>query len=238
MVTVVGDIRAAWSDRSHGDLRRRPVGGGASRLDRFASQVSGGRAGPGRLRGLRQVHGAEVLIVGNVGDDGEDFPELAPEGDGLVSASPSLGLAVLTADCASIALGSPEGVFGAVHAGWRGLLGGVVEAAASAMRGLGATTVHGAVGPTIHPECYPFSEPDLAAVAARYGDGVRARASTGLPALDLPGTVLAAFHRAGIDPVPGVDTCTACDGRYFSHRAGAAVDRQALVVWSTGGGNR
>jgi len=173
-----------------------------------------------------------VLIVGDGTDD------LVPEGDGLVSSSPSLGLAVLTADCASIAMGSREGVFGAVHAGWRGLLGGVVEVAASAMRELGATTVHGAMGPTIHPECYPFSEGDLATVAARYGDGVRSVASTGQPALDLPGTVAAAFDRAGVELVPGVDGCTACDPRYFSYRGSAEVERQALVVWSTARGDR
>jgi copper oxidase (laccase) domain-containing protein len=179
---------------------------------------------------VRQVHGAEVLIVGSGPDD------RCPEGDGLVSSSPSVGLAVLTADCASIAVGSPEGVFAAVHAGWRGLMGGVVEAAAAAMRDLGATTLHGAVGPTIHPECYPFSEADLSAVAARYGDGVRAVASNGQPALDLPGTVTAAFQRAAIRAIPGLDVCTACDDRYFSHRGRAEPERQALVVWSSAGG--
>jgi hypothetical protein len=153
----------------------------------------------------------------------------------LVSASPSVGLAVLTADCASIALGSDEGVFAAVHAGWRGLLEGVVEAAAAAMRGLGATTVHGAMGPTIRPECYPFSGVDLDPVAARYGDGVRATTATGQPALDLPATVAAAFRAAAVRPVPGVEACTACDDRYFSHRGRAEVERQALVVWSTAG---
>jgi hypothetical protein len=171
-----------------------------------------------------------VLIVGEGPDD------WGREGDGLVASSPSVGLAVLTADCASIALGSPEGVFAAVHAGWRGLTGGVVEAAAAAMRDLGATTLYAALGPTIHPECYPFSEADLATVAARYGDGVRAVASTGQPALDLPGAVAVAFQRAGILAVPGLDACTACDHRYFSHRRQAEPERQALVVWSTAGG--
>jgi polyphenol oxidase len=156
-----------------------------------------------------------------------------PEGDGLVSASPSVGLAVLTADCASIALGSEEGVFAAVHAGWRGLLEGVVEAAANAMRGLGATAVHGAVGPTIHAECYPFSEVDLDPVAARYGDDVRALTATGQAALDLPATVAAAFRAAGVHRVPGIEACTSCDDRYFSHRGRAEGERQALVVWST-----
>jgi polyphenol oxidase len=156
----------------------------------------------------------------------------------LVSVSPSVGLVVLTADCASIALGSDEGVFAAVHAGWRGLREGVVEAAAAAMRGLGATTVRGAVGPTIHAECYPFSAVDLDSVASRYGDGVRSVTATGHAALDLPATVAAAFQAAGVEAVPGVDVCTSCDERYFSHRGRAEVERQALLVWSTAGDHR
>ena len=194
-----------------------------------------------RLHRLRQVHGAEIRIVGDIGTEkprDDDPADPFPEGDGLVSASPSVGLVVLTADCASIALGSDEGVFAAVHAGWRGLLEGVVEAAVNAMRGLGATTVRGAVGPTIHAECYPFSAADLDLVASKYGDGIRSVTATGQPALDLPATVVAGFRRAGVDPVPGVEVCTSCDDRYFSHRGQAEVERQALVVWSTAGDRR
>ncbi len=196
---------------------------------------------PLRLHRLRQVHGAEIRVVRHpgTGTPGDDDPAgRFPEGDGLVSDSPSVGLVVLTADCASIALGSDEGVFAAVHAGWRGLLGGVVEAAANAMRGLGATTVRGAMGPTIHAECYPFSAVDLDSVASRYGDGVRSVTATGQAALDLPATVAAAFHRADVVGVAGLDVCTSCDDRYFSHRGRAEVERQALVVWSTAGDHR
>lgn len=187
------------------------------------------------------MHGAEIRIVtdhrpGGGGDD--NAAGRFPEGDGLVSASPSVGLAVLTADCASIALGSDEGVFAAVHAGWRGLLAGVVESAAAAMRNLGATTVHGALGPTIHAECYQFSEADLDVLASRYGDGVRSVTSSGRPALDLPATVAAAFGAAGVRPVAGINACTSCDDRYFSHRGRAEVDRQALMVWSASADHR
>lgn len=192
--------------------------------------MSGSRPVPLRLQRLRQVHGATIRIVTE-----DDRAGGLPDGDGSVSTSPSVGLAVLTADCAAIALGSDEGIFAAVHAGWRGLLGGVVEAAAETMRGLGATSVHGAVGPTIHAECYPFSDVDLDSVAARYGDGVRSVSANGQAALDLPATVTAALAAAGVRPAPGVDVCTSCDDRYFSHRGRADVERQAMVVWSTAG---
>src|SRR5674476_1670641 len=69
-------------------------------------------------------------------------------------AAPGTALCVLTADCAAIALASAEGVCSAVHAGWRGLVAGVVEAAVTAMRDLGASDVTASLGPCIHAPCY------------------------------------------------------------------------------------
>ncbi len=186
----------------------------------------------------RQVHGTAVVVV----------PALVPPdqagvagvrampagvGDALVTTAASTAMAVLTADCASIALGSPEGVAAAVHAGWRGLVAGVVDRAVDAMAALGATDVAGALGPCIHAGCYEFSEPDLDQVAASLGDQVRGRTDAGRPALDLPAAVAAALAAAGARQRPGVDACTGCAGGYFSHRARGDVGRQALVVWST-----
>ena len=190
--------------------------------------VPGGPTGARTWHWLRQEHGSVVRVVG-----GERSPS-GQAGDALVSAEPSACLAILTADCASIALGSPEGVYAAVHAGWRGLAAGVIEAAASAMRALGATAVVSALGPCIHAECYAFSEPELRSVADRYGDQVRGLTSHGHPALDLPASVAAALARADITAGLGVDGCTACVGRYFSHRARRDTGRQALVVWRDG----
>ena len=118
-------------------------------------------------------------------------------------------------------MASPEGIFAAVHAGWRGLVAGVVEAAAGAMSDLGATSVVGALGPCIHPCCYEFSEPDLARLAAALGSAVRGRTADGRPALDLPAAASAAMARAGVKEVGGVDRCTGCGGGLFSHRVRA-----------------
>lgn len=196
-----------------------------------------------RVHWVRQVHGRTVIVV-PAGDgpapDGAGRPTPVSEGeaDALVSEGPAAALAVLTADCASIALGSPEGVFGAVHAGWRGLVEGVVEHAVEVMRERGATEVVGALGPCIHPGCYEFSESDLDRVAARLGDGVRVRTDAGAAALDLPAAVAAALRRAGADQRATPPLCTGCAGGYFSHRARGDGGRQALVVWSTGPGTR
>jgi copper oxidase (laccase) domain-containing protein len=201
-----------------------------------------GRTGSGRVAKVhwaRQVHGSTVIVVsagqGHV-THWADRPTavVAGEADALVAERPADALAVLTADCASIALGSPEGVFGAVHAGWRGLVAGVVERAVDVMRDRGASEVVGALGPCIRPECYEFSETDLDRVAAHLGDGVRARTEEGSVALDLPTAVAVALARAGAIQRPTPSPCTGCGGGYFSHRARGDQGRQALVVWSTG----
>jgi polyphenol oxidase len=195
------------------------------------------------IRWMRQVHGSTVLVVAPPPGPGPPSSVRIPaaarpagEGDALVAGEGAVGVAVLTADCASIALGSRQGVFGAVHAGWRGLVDGVVERAIATMETLGATEVVGALGPCIHPECYEFSGHDLDRVAARYGDGVRGRTSSGRPALDLPAAVSAALAAGGARQRPGMAACTGCSGGYFSHRVRGDVGRQALVVWSAGGG--
>jgi polyphenol oxidase len=190
--------------------------------------VPGGPVGDRRCHQVHQVHGSVVHVVEG------DGTVPVPTGDALVSADPTAGLLVLTADCASIALASPEGIFAAVHAGWRGLAAGVIEAAAAAMGEAGASAVVGSLGPCIHAECYAFSAPDLSPLVDRYGDQVRGVTSAGDLALDLPATVRAAFARAGVTDVPGIDRCTACDERYFSHRARGDAGRQALIVWRPG----
>jgi hypothetical protein len=140
-------------------------------------------------------------------------------------------LTVFTADCAPIALASPEGLFGAVHAGWRGLTTGVVGSAAQAMRALGASRIEAALGPCIHPECYEFSPADLDRAAVRFGSTVRGVTTTGRPALDLPEAVRVSLRAADVELVADEDICTACSPEHFSYRARGERQRMALVVW-------
>lgn len=174
---------------------------------------------------VRQVHGASVVVVEAPGAGAGEAA------DALVTADPGSALAILTADCAPIALAGDNGSLGAVHAGWRGLVAGVVPAAVDAMRRLGATEVVAALGPCIHAECYQFSPADLDQVAAVLGDGVRSHTIDGHPALDVPAAVRASLTAAGAKLVADEDVCTACSDAYFSHRARREKERQALVVW-------
>ncbi len=175
---------------------------------------------------LRQVHGDRVVIVDGPGAGAGEAA------DASVTTHPAAALVVLTADCAPIALATPEGVVAVVHAGWRGLVGGVVERAVDAVRAAGGSTVLGAVGPCIHAECYEFGADDLDRVAAVLGPSVRAHTDAGNPALDLPAAVRLALGNTGVDLVYDADECTSCVAdRYFSHRARRETERQGVVAW-------
>jgi len=189
---------------------------------------------------LHQVHGDGVVVV-----EGPSEPPVR-EGDALVTNRADVALGVLSADCAPVALASPEGVVGAAHAGWAGLAAGILERTVEVMRSLGAGQVMAALGPCIHAECYQFAAMDLDRLAGRLGDSVRGTTAAGQPSLDLPAGVAAALERAGARLVCEAGECTACsaaspapaDGsssgpapRYFSHRARGETQRQAMVVW-------
>lgn len=181
---------------------------------------------------LRQVHGASVVVV----DGPAASAQVAgAEADALVTAAPGVALAVQTADCAPLALVSPEGVVGVAHAGWRGLTAGVVAATVDACRRLGASDLQATLGPCIHPECYRFGDAELDAVAAVLGEGVRGVTAGGEPALDVPAAVDAALRGAGLGPARRLGGCTACHpDRWWSYRARRDVARQATVVWREG----
>lgn len=173
----------------------------------------------------RQVHSSTVLSARSSGE----------AGDALVG-TPSDRPAMFAADCALLGVLSPEGVVAAVHAGWPGLLAGVIEEAAAAMRAAGASQLSAVRGPCVGPECYEFGEDDLCRVEAVYGRAVRSTTADGRLALDLAEGVREACRRASITLVEEVASCTACatgpDGSpmWFSHRARKDKGRHALVV--------
>jgi purine-nucleoside/S-methyl-5'-thioadenosine phosphorylase / adenosine deaminase len=170
---------------------------------------------------LDQVHGADVVTVTG--------PGARATADAAVTAVSGVPLVVLTADCAPIAIAADDAV-GVVHAGWRGLLAGVVPAAVGALRAIGSGRERAVMGPCIRAAHYEFGAEDLAAVAARFGDVVVGETADGRPALDLAAGVRAAFAECGIDDVDDDGLCTYTDARYFSHRRDGRTGRQAVVV--------
>jgi YfiH family protein len=201
---------------------------------RFTGRAEGDMAAPGApttsvvdlpWTRLRQVHGADVVIVSTPGG-GSGQP-----GDGAVSALRGAALAILTADCAPVAFASPEGVIGIAHAGWRGLVAGVISETVLAMRRLGAGSIQAALGPCIGPECYAFGPSDLDHAASVFGDGVRSVTCRGEPALDVAAAVRVAVREAGAELVWDAGICTSCSLDHWSWRARRDRQRQATVVW-------
>lgn len=213
--TLIG-AHVWWTGRAEGDLRPGPLAPPTHLAELAGLPVSW----------LRQVHGDRVVVVDGAG------PVEGEEGDALVTRSVHAALAVFTADCAPVALASPEGIVGAVHAGWAGLLAGVVERAVENMRRLGATRVEAALGPCIRAECYEFRRPDLERVCLALGADVEGVTRSGSPALDLPAAVAAALSRRAATLVWDEGVCTACAAdRAYSHRARGELERQAMLVW-------
>jgi purine-nucleoside/S-methyl-5'-thioadenosine phosphorylase / adenosine deaminase len=162
-------------------------------------------AGVSRLAQGRQVHGARVVV------DAEDIEEA----DGQVTTARGVAAIVLTADCLPVALAGPGGV-GMVHAGWRGLAAGVLEAGVTATQAVAA-----AIGPGVGPCCYEV------------GDEVRAVFGTSERTLDLKAIARERLRAAGVEMIHDCGLCTACDAeRFFSHRRDRGVTgRQAGLAW-------
>ena len=201
----------------------------------------------------RQVHGAGVRVVGEA-DRGSGAFSLAGAiggaggadgADALVTASPGVVLAILTADCVPIVLHDPvAGVLACVHAGWRGTVAGVTAAAVAAMQGLGSrpSDVIAGIGPAIAADRYQvgpdvhqsvtrtfgrtatFIRPDPSApgrwLLDLWAANRHALRDTGIPAAQIhttPHPTGPALHPAG-------------PGTFFSDRAARPCGRLALVA--------
>jgi len=197
-------------------------------------QENRGRAvsalGLDRFATADQVHGSTVVRLGQTrGSRGWDEPQI--EGaDALAVTRQGLAVAVLTADCLPIALGSPgEGMLVVVHAGWRGLAAGVIDAALAVFDRPGG--LHAAIGPAIGPCHYEVGEDVALAVAAGSASGAVTERRDGRLFLDLPGTANRVLRAAGVRRIDRADLCTACEeDRFFSYRRDGVTGRQALVA--------
>ena len=218
--TAAGPVRVLASTRSDGDfhLDRVPAAELEERRRRLVDM-------PWTM--LDERHGTDVVVVDRPGGGDRAI------GDVAITGLAGVALGVWVGDCAPIVLVHPDGTFGVVHAGWRGLAQGVLE---SACESLGIDVGVGAVahlGPTIGPCCYAFGADDLAAVAAAVGvepDVVASTTNRGATALDVVAAVRHGLARRGV-AVDHDAPCTGCGGSYFSHRVRADLERHVVVAW-------
>ncbi len=185
-----------------------------------------------------EVHGTAVGVVRRPGD--HDRAVL----DALVTDCAGVVLGIWVGDCAPVAFaaahedatGRRTVRVGAAHAGWRGLLDGVLADTVGAMRAVPRGSVPAGpltavLGPCIHPCCYEFGDDDLARVIDRFGPTVEGRTSDGRRALDVPATVRLALGELGV-ALDDRTACTGCHGdRWFSHRVRRERGRHVMAVW-------
>jgi hypothetical protein len=232
-----------------GDLppeRRDPAANIAENTRRALRHAGGPGGGEGReVVEVHQVHGAAVCVVRAGATHkvaGHD-----PRADAAVTDDPARVVAVRTADCAPVLLADAEGrVVAAVHAGWRGVVGGVLPAAVAAMRALGGSPTRAAVGPCIGPARFEVG-PEVAAEFERlFGPGAAfdgrrvvrpveggGGASDGKHLVDLQAALALQLLHAGVQGGEALELlphCTASEPElFFSHRRDRGVTGRMLA---------
>ena len=183
-----------------------------------------------------QVHSADAVVATAEWPD-----DCRPHADALVTDKQGLALAILTADCAPVLLADSEArVIGAAHAGWKGALGGVVEATVAAMEGLGAARerIAAAVGPCIARRSYEVDQAFFEKITT--GDPEQERfftsARKGHYQFDLEGFVVGRLAASGLMRIEAIGLDTYSDPeRFFSyrratHRGEADYGRQISLI--------
>ncbi|MEM8624493.1 MAG: peptidoglycan editing factor PgeF [Pseudomonadota bacterium] len=180
--------------------------------------------GADALVSLAQVHSARAVHVT------APFVGSRPEADAMVTTTPGLALGALSADCAPVLFADrTAGVVAAAHAGWRGAIGGVLEATVEGMQALGATPsrITAVIGPTISQRAYEVGPEfverflDDDPENARFFAGGRSHPEGDRAQFDLPSYALARLRSAGIGAASWTGHCTHSDPScFFSHRRG------------------
>lgn len=168
---------------------------------------------------ISQVHGPVVCAA--------TAPDHLGEADGLITQSPNLSLCVATADCLPIAL-SGDRTVALVHAGWRGIVSGVIPAAIAAMHELGDAPLAAAIGPHIGPCCYEVGDEVIDGLG-----GYAASTRWGTQSANLAAAAMAQIGAARI-PEAGFEVspiCTMDDLRFNSFRRDGTKQRQVTVAW-------
>ena len=175
-------------------------------------------ATPEALISLNQVHSADVAVITEAGDE-------RPRADAMVTKVPGLVLGILTADCQPVLFADAgAGVVGAAHAGWKGAIGGVLEATVEAMIALGARreSIHAVIGPCISQAAYEVSQEFLDTFLAEDPELARFFAqgkAAGKYQFDLPGFGLHRLRGTGIASAEWTGHCTYSDeSRFYSSR--------------------
>lgn len=227
---LAGTVDIGFTDRHGGPAGHDldlggAAGAAASAATRAALAAVAEAFAVGRLAAMRQVHGADVVVVTDPADE-------PPVCDALVTARADVALCARVADCVPVVLADADaGIVGVAHAGRRGVVAGVVPATVAALEDLGAGRLRGWIGPHICGGCYEVPG-ELRAEVARSCPAAFGCTTWGTPSVDLGAAVAAQLADAGVEAV-AVGGCTRESPDLFSYRRdGDAAGRFAgVVVW-------
>jgi YfiH family protein len=172
---------------------------------------------PEALVTVHQVHSADAVLITTP-------PALRPRADAMVTATPGIALAVLTADCQPVLFADPQaGVIGAAHAGWRGARDGVLEATIDAMEALGAErrNIAAVVGPCISQNAYEVGQEFFETFTDDDPDSRRffVNGAGDRMLFNLPAYGLHRLRGAGVGHAEWTQHCTYAEPqRFFSYR--------------------
>ena len=176
---------------------------------------------------LEQVHGAEV--VRHAGTAAEP-----PCADAAVAFEEGRVCAVMTADCLPVVFADRAGTrVGVAHAGWRGLVGGVLEATIAALE-VPPADLHAWLGPAIGPAAFEVGPEVREAYLARVAGSAACFTPNdrGRDLADIYGLARRVLGAAGVASVHGGGWCTHDDaGRFYSFRRDGVTGRMATLAW-------
>lgn len=183
---------------------------------------------PAEPRWLRQVHGTVVADL--------DEPAPPEAADAAVTRSRGVVCAVLTADCLPLLLARTDGsAVAAVHAGWRGLAAGVVEAALARLTAPAASEIVAWLGPAIGPANFEVGDEVRAAFVGNDegADACFIPNARGRWQCDLYGLARRKLAKQGVSAIFGGEHCAFAETeRFFSHRRDKGVTgRMATLIW-------
>lgn len=180
----------------------------------------------GALRVCKQVHGAAVL-------DAPTRAECAvAEADAIVARAPGEAAGVRVADCAPVLLADPRsGAVAAVHAGWRGVVAGVLRAAVERLAPERPDELIAALGPCIGVCCFEVGDDVAERLVAASSPCARDPRPSGRPHASLERALRSQFASLGVADLDVVAGCTYCDPtRWHSYRRDGAASGRALAV--------
>lgn len=178
------------------------------------------------LRTCRQVHGASAVFVETLA------PAERCDADALLTRTPALFVGIRTADCVSVLLGDRHsGAVAAVHAGWRGVVAGVLDAAISALAPRREGDLIAALGPYIGACCFEVEDKVAAQIAGASGASVLTPRRGARPHADLGAAVEIQLRARGVGAIEAVGGCTRCSPeRWHSFRRDGERSGRMMAV--------